>query len=217
MGRDTFHYTRLLKAPSNLTLSTSRERASTSTLGNLFQCLTTLTIKNFFLTSNLNLSSFSLKPLCLVLLIHALVKSPSPAFLQAPFRYWKAALRCPWSLLFYRLNTHNSLSLSSLRRGVPGLWSFSWPSFGPTPTGPCLSCAEEPGAGHRTPSGVSPGRSRGAESSPLTCWPGAPPLPSSPALVFSGLFLILCFPLLLLSNIWYFFSLKYVFTEEPPA
>jgi len=30
MGRDTFHYTRLLKAPSNLALNASREGATCS-------------------------------------------------------------------------------------------------------------------------------------------------------------------------------------------
>jgi len=73
--------TRLLKAPSNLALNTSREGASTAPLGNLFQCLTTLIVKKFFLISNLNLPSFSLKPLPLALLsLHAHVKSHAPAF-----------------------------------------------------------------------------------------------------------------------------------------
>ncbi|KAK4812888.1 LOW QUALITY PROTEIN: hypothetical protein QYF61_024244 [Mycteria americana] len=40
-----------------------------------------LIVKSFFLISNLNLLSFSLKPLPLALSLHALVKSPSPAFL----------------------------------------------------------------------------------------------------------------------------------------
>ena len=53
-------------------------------LGNLFQCLTTFTVNNFFLISNL--PSFSLKPLPLVLSLHALVNSPSPAFLEAPLQ-----------------------------------------------------------------------------------------------------------------------------------
>ena len=61
MGRDTFHQTRLLQAPSILALDTAREGAATASLGNLCQCLTTLTVKNFFLISNLNLPSFSLK------------------------------------------------------------------------------------------------------------------------------------------------------------
>jgi len=40
----------------------SRDRASITSLGNLFQCLTTLIVKIFFLISSLNLPSFILKP-----------------------------------------------------------------------------------------------------------------------------------------------------------
>ena len=58
--------------------------AATASLGNLGQGLTTLRVKNFFLISNLNLSCCSLKPLLLVLSLHALVKSPSPPLSQAP-------------------------------------------------------------------------------------------------------------------------------------
>jgi len=67
MGRDPFHQTRLLKDLPNLALNTAREGAATASPGNLGQCLTTLTVKNFFLISHLNLPSFSLKPLPLVL------------------------------------------------------------------------------------------------------------------------------------------------------
>ena len=81
MGRDTFHFTRLLKASSNLALNTSREGASTTSLGNLFQCLTILKVKNFSFVVDLNLLCFSLKPLFFVLSLHALVKSSSPVFL----------------------------------------------------------------------------------------------------------------------------------------
>jgi len=58
MGRDTFHYTRLLEAPSNLALNTAREGAATASLGNLCQCLTTLRVKNFFLMSKPTLFQF---------------------------------------------------------------------------------------------------------------------------------------------------------------
>ena len=71
------HQTRLLRAPTNLALNTSREGADTASLGNLGQCFTTLMVKNFFLLSNLNLPSFSLQPFLLVLSLHTLVKSPS--------------------------------------------------------------------------------------------------------------------------------------------
>ena len=62
-----------------------------TSLGNLCQCFTTLIVKNIFLTSSLNLPSFSLKPLPLVLSQQALLKCLSPSFLQAPFKYWKVS------------------------------------------------------------------------------------------------------------------------------
>jgi len=68
--------------PSYPALNTAREGAATASLGSLHQGLSTLIAKNFFLTALLNLPSFSLKPLPLVLSLHALAKSPSPAFLQ---------------------------------------------------------------------------------------------------------------------------------------
>jgi len=46
-GRSTFHYTRLLKAPSNLDLNTFREGASATSPGNQYQEVTTLRDKNF--------------------------------------------------------------------------------------------------------------------------------------------------------------------------
>ena len=68
MGRATSHQTRLLPAPPNLALDTTRDGAPTAPLGNLCQCFTTLAAENFFLTSNLNLPSFSSKPFPLVLI-----------------------------------------------------------------------------------------------------------------------------------------------------
>ena len=50
---------------------------STTTVCNLFECLTTLTAKYFFLISNLNLSSLSLKPFPLVSSPQTLRKSLS--------------------------------------------------------------------------------------------------------------------------------------------
>ena len=135
-----------------------------------FQCLTNITGKNFFLISNLNLPLFCLKPLPLVLSLHALVKSPSPAFLKAPFRYWKAVIGLPKAFSSPGW-TAPTLSAFPHRRGVPALTTFLWPCSRPTPTAPCLSCVEGSRAGHRSPGGVSPERSKGAEPSPSTCWP----------------------------------------------
>jgi len=47
---------------------------------NLFQCFTTLIVKNFFLITSLYLLYFSLKPLPLVLSQQALLKHLSPSF-----------------------------------------------------------------------------------------------------------------------------------------
>ena len=72
---------RLPRALSSLALNVSRDGASTTTLGSLCQCLTTLTVKYFLCKSSLNLPSFSLKPFPLVLLPQTLLKSLSPSFL----------------------------------------------------------------------------------------------------------------------------------------
>jgi len=50
MGRDPFHQSRLLKAPSNPALNTAREGAATASVGNLGQGLSTLRVKNLLIT-----------------------------------------------------------------------------------------------------------------------------------------------------------------------
>ncbi|XP_074718070.1 cytochrome b5 reductase 4 isoform X1 [Strix uralensis] len=79
-------------------------------------------------------------------------------------QYWKAAIRSPRSLLFSRLNSSNSLSLSSQGRCSSPLIIFV-ASSGPPPTGPCLSCAEDSRAGLSTPGGVSQECTRGPKFS----------------------------------------------------
>jgi len=75
MSKDIYHQIRFLRVPSNLTTNVSRDRASTTSLGNLCQCFTTLIVKKFFSLSSLNLPLFSLKPLLLVLSLQALLES----------------------------------------------------------------------------------------------------------------------------------------------
>ena len=87
-----------------------------SLLGQPVQCVTTLWVKNFLLISNLNLPCLSLKPFPLVLSLFTLVNSRSPSCLYTPFKYWKATMRSPQSLLFSKLNKPSSLNLSSLER-----------------------------------------------------------------------------------------------------
>ena len=151
MSRYIFHQTRLLKAPSSLALNTAREGAAAASLGNLGQCFTTLIVKNFLLRSSINLPSFSLKLLPLVLSLQALVKNPSLAFLQAPSGTGK--------LLQGQLGAFSSSgwtaptpSACPRRRGAPALWSSSWPSSGPAlTTHPCPSYVRGFRAGRSTP------------------------------------------------------------------
>lgn len=65
MGRAATYQFRLPRAPSKLALNVSRDEALTASLGSLCYCLTTPWVKTFFLISNLNLPSCSLKPLVL--------------------------------------------------------------------------------------------------------------------------------------------------------
>ena len=93
----------------------------------LFLCFTTLIVRNFFLIANKSLSSFSLKPFSLVLSQEqTLLKSLSTFFLLPPFRYWKATLRYP----------HSLLCSSCCREGASSLGLFLWPSSRHTPTEP---------------------------------------------------------------------------------
>ena len=79
----------------------------------LCQCLTTLWVKNFYLTSNLNLPSFSLKHFSFVLSLLNYVKSqPSPVY-TLPSTTGRPQWGLPWSLLFSKLNEPSSLSFSS--------------------------------------------------------------------------------------------------------
>ncbi|KAK4829616.1 LOW QUALITY PROTEIN: hypothetical protein QYF61_005743 [Mycteria americana] len=76
-----------LSTSSKCLLNTSRDGDSTTSLGSLFQCLTTLLVKTFFLTSNLNLPWRNLRPFPLVLSLVNWEKRLTPTSLQPPFRY----------------------------------------------------------------------------------------------------------------------------------
>ena len=81
MGRDISNQMRVLRAPSNLAWNGSRDGASPTSLGNLGQGLTILSVNNFFLTPSLSLPSSSLKLLPFLLSLQTLVKSLPPSFL----------------------------------------------------------------------------------------------------------------------------------------
>jgi len=97
MSRDIFNWIRLLRAPSNLAWHVPRDGVSPASLGNLGQGFTNVSIKNFFLTSSLNLPSFSLNPSPLVLSQQALLKSLSSSFLRAPLKRLQQCLPAAFS------------------------------------------------------------------------------------------------------------------------
>jgi len=76
----------MLRAMSSLTLNVSRYGASTTFLGNLFQCLTTPIVKNFSLYPICHLLSYSLpldrKRLPSVLMEPSLLQSEQPLLSQ---------------------------------------------------------------------------------------------------------------------------------------
>ena len=84
-----------------------------SLLGQPVQCVTTPSVKNLLLISKLKLPCLSLRPFPLVLSLPTLVNSHSSFCLYTPFKYGKATMRSPWSLLFSKLNKPSSLNLSS--------------------------------------------------------------------------------------------------------
>ncbi|KAK4832220.1 hypothetical protein QYF61_021067, partial [Mycteria americana] len=97
-----------LSTTSTRLLNTSRDGNSTTSLGSLFQCLTTLSVNKFFLISNLNPPWCNLRPFPLVLSLVTWEKRPTPTWLQPPYRQLKRAGRFPLSLLFSRLNNPRS-------------------------------------------------------------------------------------------------------------
>ncbi|KAK4823949.1 hypothetical protein QYF61_008335 [Mycteria americana] len=75
-----------LSTSSKRPLNTSRDGDSTTSLGSLFQCLITLSVKKNFLISSLNLPWRNLRPFPLVLSLVGVESdkvSPQPPFLQA--------------------------------------------------------------------------------------------------------------------------------------
>ncbi|KAK4806915.1 hypothetical protein QYF61_012636 [Mycteria americana] len=85
LAQDFLERLKLLKAPSNLTLNTSNDGASTNSLGNLFQCPTTLIIKKILPYVQSKPTFFQFKTL-----------APCPVTTGL-------AIRSPQSLLFSRL------------------------------------------------------------------------------------------------------------------
>lgn len=86
-------------------LNASRDDDSNTALRNLFQGLTILSIRTFFLIPNLNLPWHNLTPLPLFLSLAGWEKRPTFTWLHPLFRELWRALRSSLSVLFSRLKT----------------------------------------------------------------------------------------------------------------
>ena len=168
MCRVSTHQLRLPRASSNLVLNASGDGASTASLGNLFQCLTTLWVKNFLLISNLNLPSFSLKLLLLVLSLHDPVKSPLQLYCSPHLNTGRLQSGLPGD--FSRLNDFSFHSLFIIERTIQPsehpralLWTCSNSSM-------FFLCWRDPGAECRTLVVFSQGWSRRGEPPPSNFW-----------------------------------------------
>ena len=74
----------------------------TTSLGSLFQCMTTLSVKNLFLISSLNLPCHSLTPFPQVLSLVTKENRSAPAPPLPLVRKLYIAMRSPLSLLFFQ-------------------------------------------------------------------------------------------------------------------
>ena len=159
------------KTPSNLTLNTSNDGISTASLGNPFQCPSSLTVKKFPPYAQSKPTLFQLKNVAPCPVITGRGKTSLPIFLISPLHILKGCNKVSLEPSLHQ--APNSLSLSSQHRdSSPQIVPVA--SSGPAPTGPCLYCTEGSRAGCRTPRGISPEQGRGAESPPSPfcppCW-----------------------------------------------
>jgi len=153
-------------------LNISKEKNSTVSLGNLCQCLVTLTVKKCFLTFRGILLGFSLCPWPLVLSLDTTGKSLDLSSLYHPCRYLCTLLKFPLSLLFSSL-TVPALSVFPHRRGAPSTKSSLWPCTRLSSVCPFVFCTRDPRTGKNTPGVASPSHtytlsSKGSKTSQST-------------------------------------------------
>jgi len=130
----------LLTTPSNLALNTAREGAATASLGSLCQGLTTLTVKNFFLISNLNPPS-QFKAITPCPVTTGPCKKSLSILPLGPLQVLEGCGKvCPKPSLLQAQQPQLSPPSSQERYSSPGIIFVA--SSGPAPKGLCLSCAE---------------------------------------------------------------------------
>ncbi|KAJ7415365.1 hypothetical protein WISP_78556 [Willisornis vidua] len=118
------------KCHSHSLLNTSRDGVFTASLGILFQYLTTLSMTNFFLISNVHLSWHNLRPIPLVLLLVCLGEESSLHLAITSFQGLVESNEItPHNLLCFRLNNPSSLQLLLIRFAPQTLHQFPCPSL----------------------------------------------------------------------------------------
>lgn len=165
MGKDIFHWIRLLKDLSHVALKSSIEGINNFSWQLVPVCHNTFIMKNLFLGTYLNLTSPHLNP-C--------------PFLCHYRRWWKDFIYLSSKCSSYVKSLHwglpralssPGLATTALPAFLPGRcvlapWSFSWPSCGPPPS---LSCTGGPRGKCSTPGEVSLEWGEWRESPPSTC------------------------------------------------
>jgi len=121
MGRDTFHYTRLFKPSANLDLNTFREGTSPTSLGKLFQCLTTLTVKNFCFVSNLYLNLYQFKAVTTYPITTGPCKMSLSSFLVGLLQVLEGCSEVYLEPALLQAEQTSTLSAFPHRRGAPAL------------------------------------------------------------------------------------------------
>lgn len=90
-------------------LNTCRNGNLTISLGSLFQSLTALSVKKFFIISNLNLTWWNVRQFALILSLVIWERRPTHTVLWPPFRQLQRVIRSLLSLIFSRLNNPSCL------------------------------------------------------------------------------------------------------------
>lgn len=151
MGRNTFHQIKFLKAPSSMAQNISNDGEFTVSLGNLFQCLTTLLVLLCQLLSFHRWSSLKEKKVSSLYYSHLNIERPK--------------LGLPLLFLCSMLNNPKPLNLSSQECYFILLIIFTsllWVHFNKSMV-LCLGC---PKVGCNTQGGISPEQSIGKEFPP---------------------------------------------------
>jgi len=149
-------------------LKTSRDGDSTTSLGSLFQCFTTLLLKTFCLNLNLNQPKPPAAPLFPLLLPPvAWEMGLTPTALQPSLRSLYTVIRSPPSLLSSRLHNPSSLSTPHTTCSL-GPSAAPFPFLGHAPGPPRPSCSEGPKTEQGIHGATSPELSTGGESGSQT-------------------------------------------------